>query len=57
MLSNFTVGPGPRLVEEQSGVDGPTTTLVRTFYRDRMTVDIEVNGVRASSIFLRNLQL
>ena len=56
-MSNFTVGPGPRLVEEQSGVDGPTTTLVRTFYRDRMTVDIEVNGVRASSIFLRNLQL
>ena len=45
-----SMGPG----EEQMGVGGPTTTLVRTFYRDRMTVDMEVNGVKASSIFLRN---
>ena len=54
VVSKFALGPGPRLLEEQMGVGGPTTTLVRTFYRDRMTADMEVNGVKASSIFLRN---
>jgi len=43
---------GNRLVEWQVG-EMVNTTLVREFYRDRLVVNMMVNNVNASSLFLR----
>ena len=43
---------GNRLVEWQVG-EGVNTTLVRDFYRDRLVVNMMVNNVNASSLFMR----
>ena len=45
-------GPN-QLVEEQRGENGAKTELVRDFKADRMEVAMSVNGVFASSVFLR----
>jgi len=43
---------GNRLVEWQVG-ETVNTTLVREFYRDRLVVNMMVNNVNASSLFIR----
>lgn len=43
---------GNRLVEWQVG-ETVNTTLVRDFYRDRLVVNMMVNNVNASSLFIR----
>jgi hypothetical protein len=54
VTSRFTVGPGPAISEVQREEGGLGTALDRTFHRDRMEVDMRVNGVTASSVFLRS---
>ena len=55
MVSLFSVGPGQTLLEEQRDRGGgPTTLLARTFTSRGMEVAMTVNGVNASSVFLRN---
>ena len=54
VVSTFTRGQGASLVEDQSEVDGPTTILMRTFTREGMEVAMTINGVNASSVFLRS---
>ena len=49
-------GPN-QLVEEQTGANGAKTELVRDFKADRMEVNMSVNGVSASSVFLRSSEI
>ena len=54
VVSVFSVGPGQSLLEEQRDRGGgPTTLLARTFTSRGMEVAMTVNGVNASSVFLR----
>ena len=46
-----------QLIEEQTGANGVKTELVRDFKADRMEVDMSVNGVLASSVFLRSSEV
>lgn len=55
VTSLFSLGGKDSLVEEQKSRDGgPTTILTRRFDASRMEVGMVVNGVSASSVFLRN---
>ena len=52
-IKSFFTQTGPnQLVELQVG-ETVNTTLVRDFYRDRLVVNMTVNNVTASSLFLR----
>ena len=52
-IKSFFTQTGPnQLVELQVG-ETVNTTLVRDFYGDRLVVNMTVNNVKASSLFLR----
>ena len=47
MLVNLNI-----VKEEQSGKSA-NTTIIRNFYRDRMDIIMDVNGIVAKSVFMR----
>ena len=55
VTSKFLLSQPNTLIEEQMG-QNTNTTLTRIFYKDRMEVIMEVNGVIAQSVFKRKTE-
>ena len=52
VTSTFTLIKKNTVLEEQRG-ESANTTIIRNFYRDRMDMVMEVNGIVAKSVFRR----